>query len=175
MSTKFLTQFRDWAAEHAQDAINTSFRQLKAQRLRNYKAHLRSLPYFDLYQRYRGNPPLYPSQLQIIRSQILAANVTLRARVDEDWYRSCAKYPRVLDYYFSLVDVKIPNDRDPTMLNPRFDLPPRELLRLQERRQTSESRDRSANEGRRRQRRRPSRGRTPPAAPLPLGGRRGRI
>lgn len=174
MSTNFLMQCRDWAAEHAQDAINTSFRELKAQRLRNYKAHLRSLPYFDLYQRYRGSPPLYPSQLHIIRSQIQAANVTLRARVDEDWYRSCAKYPKVLDYYFSLIDVKIPNGRDPTMLNPRFDLPVRELLRLQERREESESRDRSANGGMRRDRRRPSRGRTPPAAPMRRGRRRGR-
>jgi hypothetical protein len=67
------------------------------------------------------------------------------------------RYPEVLDYYFSLIDINLPHDNDPGVQEPRFGVP----RRIKARRDSVGS----ANVYRRKGRR-SSRGRTPPAAPM---------
>lgn len=100
-------------------------------RIEAHQNYLQTLPYWTLYHRYNGAPPLLPAQLQLFHSQVNQANVTLQQGVDQDWRTSCMRYPEVLDYYFSLVEVSLPSDRDPSILDPRFgggrDLGPRRM------------------------------------------------
>lgn len=88
--------------------------------------------------------------------------------VDEDWRRSCLRYPEVLDYYFDLVQFQVPSDRDPAIIDPRFGATANERPRIREKRPSGDST--TTKEHRKKDRRR-SRGRTPPAIPhAPMPG-----
>lgn len=58
-----------------------------------------------------------------LQSQLAQTESLYRQGVDDDWRRSCAKYPEVLDYYFSLVEVSVPEDAEPRVREPRFGVP----------------------------------------------------
>ena len=51
-------------------------------------------------------------------SDVRAAHVELRRGINEDWKASVTRYPEVLDYFFSLVKVKLPNDNDARVRDP---------------------------------------------------------
>lgn len=122
---------------------------------------LQTIPCFTLYQKYRGNPPLQPAQLNLLHSQIGQAQAIFQAGLDEDWRRSCLRYPEVLDYYFSLVDISLPDRDDPRVLEPRFGAPTQGPRRIKARRGSVDSGMIYKKKGRR-----SSRGRTPPLAPM---------
>ena len=80
------------------------------------------------------------------------------------------RYPEVLDYYFSLVDMNAPADDDPSVLNPKFGTPVKEPAVLSQRRRSIETNGATT---RRKEKRHSSRGRTPPPpAPSPRPRRR---
>ena len=137
-----------------------TFQELKAARYEAHLAYLQTLPTFSLYQKYHGNPPIQPSQLAVLHSQINHATSIFKAGIDEDWRRSCLRYPEVLDYYFSLVEVDFPHEQDPAIREPRFGSALKEIRKLNKRRG-------SVDLGHRKKDRRRSRARTPPpAAPM---------
>lgn len=152
---------RDWVLDRARDQVIITFRQLKAARFEAHVAYLQTLPCYSLYQRYHGNPPLQPSQLQLLHSQIGQASAIFKAGVDEDWRRSCLRYPEVLDYYFNLVEITLPDDRDLAVREPRFGVPLKETRKINGRRGSAD-----LSNGHRKKERRRSRGRTPPAVPM---------
>lgn len=135
-------------------------------RVQAHNNYLQTLPYYTLYHRYNGHPPLQPAQLQLVHSQIQQANQILQQGVDQDWRTSCLQYPTVLDYYFNLAGIVLPDERDPAIQDPRFGPPPKSggQRRVKERR---DSVDVAAREHRKKDRRR-SRGRTPPPPPAPM-------
>jgi hypothetical protein len=126
--------------------------------------YLQTLPCYTLYHRYGGQPPIAPAQLQALHHQILTANAAFKAGVDEDWRRSCMEYPKVLDYYFQLVDVGFPGDGDDSVRDPVFS---GATPHAREQKRVKQRRDSMDTQHRKKERRR-SRGRTPP--PVPMAG-----
>ncbi|KXL44949.1 hypothetical protein M433DRAFT_71037 [Acidomyces richmondensis BFW] len=153
---------REWVLIHARNQIIQTFHQMRALRYQQHLAYLETLPCFTLYTRWHGNPPIHPSQLQHLNYQIQVANDNFKRGVDEDWRRSCLKYPEVLDYYFGLVEVDFPRETDSVITSPRFGAPLKETRRIRAR----GGGDGGSKELRKKERRR-SRGRTPPTAPMP--------
>jgi hypothetical protein len=144
-------------------------------RIEAHRNYLQTLPFYTLYHRYNGAPPLGAAQLQLIHSQISSANHTLQQGVDQDWRTSCMQYPQVLDYYFNLVSVRLPRDDDTVITDPRFGAPkdPPRRVKEKERRESLEYREPppppppTTKEQRKKERRRSRTGRTPPPAPMP--------
>ncbi|KAF2725930.1 hypothetical protein K431DRAFT_280663 [Polychaeton citri CBS 116435] len=169
---------RDWVLNHARNQVIQTFQRLKAQRVEQHNAYLQTLPCYSLYHQYNGHPPMHPFQLQALHNQISQANAIFKQGVDEDWRRSCMRYPDVLDYYFSMVTVNFPEDKDPAVRNPVFGQPLERTRKIKARRDEEvmgggdmEEVDRAIKkkEGRK------SRGRTPPpSAPMPAMWGRGR-
>ncbi|KAF2170021.1 hypothetical protein M409DRAFT_64404 [Zasmidium cellare ATCC 36951] len=166
-------RIRDWILNHARNQIITTFHALRSMRMEAHRNYLQTLPYYTLYHRYNGRPPLQPAQLQLIHSQIEQANTILQQGVDQDWRTSCLRYPEVLDYYFGLVEFGLPSDKAPAIREPRFGAPAKEGARkaVKERR---ESVDMGVKEqgrkARRRSRSRGGGGRTPPLPTVPMPG-----
>lgn len=144
-------------------------------RLEAHRNYLQTLPYYTLYHRYNGQPPLQPAQLQLIHSQIQQANTILQQGVDQDWRTSCLRYPEVLDYYFNLVEVTFPSDRAPAIQDPQFGVRKETAAGPRRVKDRRESMDMAPVPRERKKERRRSRGReTPPPVPMPDAYRRGR-
>ena len=150
----------EWVLNHARDQVLHTFQQLKQARYEAHVAYLQTLPCYTLYQKYRGNPPLQQSQLSMLQHQIGQAQSIFQSGVDEDWRRCCLRYPEVLDYFFNLVEIDFPDDRDSTVREPKFGSPLKQTRKLKARRGSIDS----GNGHRKRSRRRSSRGRTPPGS-----------
>ena len=161
-----LTTSREWVINHARNQIIHTFEQLKAARKQAHYAYLQTIPCFTLYQKYRGNPPLQPAQLHLLHSQIGQAQSIFQAGVDEDWRRSCLRYPEVLDYYFSLIDISMPRDDDSAVQEPRFGDQLNGPRRIKARRGSMSSGQMYKKKGRRNSMSSRGRPRTPPAAPM---------
>ena len=69
------------------------------------------------------------------------------------------RYPQVLDYYFSLVEISFPSSKDDSVRSPTFGIPGNEPKQVKARRDSVDP-----AKGKRRSRK-GSRGRTPPPAP----------
>ncbi|KAK3707126.1 hypothetical protein LTR37_012295 [Vermiconidia calcicola] len=163
-----MQQIRDWVLNHARDQVLNTFQQLRAARYEAHLAYLQTLPCYTLFQRYSNNPPIPQPQLQNLYHQISQAQAVFQAGIDEDWRRSCLRYPDVLDYYFSLVDFTLPDSRDLAVREPRFGAPLKEARKIKARRDSVDLGSGQGKKGKRRS----SRGRTPPAAPMPGSYRR---
>jgi len=131
-------------------------------RYQQHVAYLQTLPCFTLYTRWHGNPPIHQSQLQQLNYQIQVANESFKRGVDEDWRRSCLRYPDVLDYYFSLVELDFPHETDSVVKNPIFGAPLKDTRRIRARGGGG-----GGSKEHRKKHRRRSRERTPPTAPMP--------
>lgn len=59
-----------------------------------------------------GNPPIDPTHIRILQSQITEAEVVYRRKIDTAWRAAILKYPEFLDYYYSLVEVWKPSEDD---------------------------------------------------------------
>ncbi len=57
-----------------------------------------------------------------LQSQIQEAHAELKRGIDADWRASVLRYPEILDYFYSLIDIRLPNDRSPKVLEPPFAL-----------------------------------------------------
>lgn len=170
---RILISSRDWVLNHARNQIIHTFQQLKAARYQAHVAYLQTIPCYTLYQTYNGRPPLLPAQIAVLHGQINQANHIFKQGIDDDWRRSCLQYPEVLDYFFSLVELSLPDERDVAVMQPRFGgTAVKEPKRVTQRRSsTDESSVKTKKKDREKDRRRDS-GRTPPPAPMAGGYRR---
>ena len=57
-----------------------------------------------------------------LQSQIAEAHAELKRGIDADWRASVLRYPEILDYFYSLIDLRLPNDRSPKVTEPPFAL-----------------------------------------------------
>lgn len=55
-----------------------------------------------------------------LQAQIGEANAEVKRGIDADWRASVLRYPEVLDYFYSLVELKLPSDRSPRVVEPPF-------------------------------------------------------
>ncbi|KAK5125942.1 hypothetical protein LTR85_011297 [Meristemomyces frigidus] len=160
-----MQEIRDWVLNHARNQVMVTFHQLRQLRYQAHVGYLQSLPCFTLYYRYNGQPPIQPAQLHLLHTQISQANAIFKQGVDEDWRRSCLRYPDVLDYYFNLVGFVLPEEQDSAVSNPVFGASAKERPRVKAKKESVDAG--SAKELRKKEHRR-SRGRTPPPhAPMP--------
>ncbi len=60
----------------------------------------------------------YYYRVQPHAGEIQAAQMAFKRGIDEDWQSSVQRYPEVLEYYYSLVDLVLPADNDPVVRDP---------------------------------------------------------
>jgi hypothetical protein len=111
---------RHWVLSHAREWIIHTFNQMVEIRKQQYEAHLGTIPYYELYKIYAGRPPIPPPQLHELRMQMSAAQGAYQRGIDEDWKNSLQRYPEVLDYYFNLVEFKLPGEKSVAVQEPVF-------------------------------------------------------
>ncbi|KAI8633396.1 hypothetical protein F5Y19DRAFT_471668 [Xylariaceae sp. FL1651] len=99
---------RTWVRAHAQDYILEYFRLLTERRKAAHAQHLERLT-SHAYHYYHAPP--HPNE-------IAAAQATLKRGIDEDWQSSVQRYPEVLEYFFSLVEMTLPSDDEPAVKDP---------------------------------------------------------
>lgn len=58
--------------------------------------------------------------IQQLQSQIAEAHAEFKRGIDLDWRASVLRYPEVLDYFYSLVKLKLPSEGDPSVVEPPF-------------------------------------------------------
>lgn len=115
-----LTVCRDWVINHARQHILKAFEALSSIRKQAHSAYLASLPNYDIYMRYSGRPPLPPMYVATLQAQIAEAHSELKRGIDADWRASVLRYPIVLDYFYSLIELRLPNDRSQEVVQPPF-------------------------------------------------------
>lgn len=99
---------RAWVRQRAQDHVLDYFRELSERRKNDHSSKLDHLTAQAFYQ-YHAAP--HPRDLRDLE-------VALKRGIDLDWQASLQRYPEVLDYYFSLVQLRLPRDSDPALLGP---------------------------------------------------------
>lgn len=114
---------RQWVREHTQLHILTTSRRLSRRRPRPIVVILSRLPFFGLFAQCDGCPPLPRHGLVQLRADIADAETNFQRNVDADWRASCVKYPEVLDFFWSLVEIKVPSDYCSPVLRPHFEGP----------------------------------------------------
>lgn len=104
----------------ARRRVQAAFLRLISIRQDAATAYLNSLPYYDIYMRYSGAPPLHPMYIRQLQSQITEAHAEFKRGVDLDWRASVLHYPEVLDHFYGLVEVMVPGEehRDAAELPP---------------------------------------------------------
>jgi hypothetical protein len=120
MVPPLLTIIRDWVINHARGHILKAFESLTSVRKQAHSAYLASLPNYDIYMRYSGRPPISPIYIASLQSQIAEAHAELKRGIDADWRASVLRYPVVLDYFYSLIELRLPNDRSQEVIQPPF-------------------------------------------------------
>ncbi|THZ10100.1 hypothetical protein D6C95_00796 [Aureobasidium pullulans] len=109
-----------WALGHAREWIMFTYNQMVDMRKQQYEAHLATVPYYELYKIYSGRPPISQPQMHELRMQMSAAQGAYQRGIDEDWKNSLQRYPEVLDYYFNLVEFKLPGEKSIAVQEPVF-------------------------------------------------------
>lgn len=69
---------------------------------------------------YSGRPPIHPAYIAQLQGQIAEAHAELKRGIDADWRASVLRYPEVLDYFYGLVELSIPSERSPRVVEPPF-------------------------------------------------------
>ncbi len=93
---------------HAQDYILEYFRLLTERRKQSHTQHLDRIT-AHAYHYYHAPP--HPNE-------IAAAQAALKRGIDEDWLGSVQRYPEVLEYFYSLVELTLPAEDEPTVRHP---------------------------------------------------------
>lgn len=55
-----------------------------------------------------------------LQTQIAEAHAELKRGIDADWRASVLRYPEVLDYFYSLVELRLPDDHSREVVEPPF-------------------------------------------------------
>ncbi|KAF2628783.1 hypothetical protein BU25DRAFT_409818 [Macroventuria anomochaeta] len=112
--------YSDWVITHARHHIQLAFQRLTTIRQHAQTAYLNSLPHYDVYMRFSGAPPIHPMYIQQLQSQIAEAHAEFKRGIDLDWRASVLRYPEVLDYFYSLVELKLPAKDHRSVIEPPF-------------------------------------------------------
>ncbi|KAK5998624.1 hypothetical protein PT974_01005 [Cladobotryum mycophilum] len=108
MMRSIYNDIRTWVRAHAQDYILEYFRLLAERRKTAHSAHL---DHITAHAFYHYNAPPHPNQ-------IAEAQATLKRGIDEDWQASVQRYPEVLEYFYSLVELSLPADDEAAVKDP---------------------------------------------------------
>ncbi|KAH8912829.1 hypothetical protein BR93DRAFT_984130 [Coniochaeta sp. PMI_546] len=108
MMQSIYNDIRSWVRAHAQDYILEYFRLLTERRKAAHAAHLDRINRHAFH--YYHAPP-HPNE-------IVAAQAQLKRGIDEDWQASVQRYPEVLEYFYSLVELTLPDDNEPAVKDP---------------------------------------------------------
>jgi hypothetical protein len=73
--------------------------------------------------KYSGRPTIPQPYISLLQNQITEARMELKRGIDADWRAYVLRYPEVLDYFYSLVQLRIPDPEDPRVVNPAFATP----------------------------------------------------
>ncbi|KAF9741408.1 hypothetical protein PMIN03_006909 [Paraphaeosphaeria minitans] len=115
-----LTEIRDWVISHARQHILNQFERLTSTRKAQHSAYLATLPNYTVYMQYSGHPPIHPIYVENLQRQIAEAHAELKRGIDADWRASVLRYPDVLDYFYALVQLRLPDERSPQVVEPPF-------------------------------------------------------
>jgi hypothetical protein len=115
---------RNWAIDNTRTHIVKIFYRLTATRKKAHSIYLASLPHYDIYMRYSGQPPIRQEYISALQLQIQEAHAEFKRGIDADWRAAILRYPEGLDYYFSLTKVHIPADSDKRILSLQLDHKP---------------------------------------------------
>jgi hypothetical protein len=105
---------------HSRQHILNQFERLGSTRKAAHSAYLASLPNYSIYMQYSGHPPIHPMYIDNLQRQIAEAHAELKRGIDADWRASVLRYPEVLDYFYSLVELKLPSERSSRVVEPPF-------------------------------------------------------
>ncbi|KAK3324206.1 hypothetical protein B0T19DRAFT_402455 [Cercophora scortea] len=108
MMQSIYNDIRSWVRAHAQDYILEYFRLLTERRKTAHAAHLEHIT-AHAYRYYHAPP--HPNEIS-------AAQAQLKRGIDEDWQASVQRYPEVLEYFYSLVELTLPDDNEPAVKDP---------------------------------------------------------
>ncbi|KAK8042746.1 hypothetical protein PG994_013229 [Apiospora phragmitis] len=108
MMQSIYNDIRTWVRGHAQDYILEYFRLLTERRKQAHSSHLERLT-AHAYHYYHAPP--HPTE-------IAQAQATLKRGIDEDWQSSVQRYPEVLEYFYSLVELTLPQDDEGAVKDP---------------------------------------------------------
>ncbi|KAB5576498.1 hypothetical protein GE09DRAFT_1170110 [Coniochaeta sp. 2T2.1] len=108
MMQSIYNDIKSWVRAHAQDYILEYFRLLTDRRKAAHAAHLDRINRHAFH--YYHAPP-HPQE-------IVAAQAQLKRGIDEDWQASVQRYPEVLEYFYSLVELTLPDDNEPAVKDP---------------------------------------------------------
>ena len=115
-----LTVDRDWVISHARQHILCQFERFTSTRKAQHSSYLAALPNYSVYMQYSGHPPIHPMYVETLQRQIAEAHAELKRGIDADWRASVLRYPDVLDYFYGLVQLSIPSDTHPMVVQPPF-------------------------------------------------------
>lgn len=115
-----LTVHSDWVISHARQHILNQFERLTSTRKAQHSAYLGTLPNYSVYMQYSGHPPIHPAYIENLQRQIAEAHAELKRGIDADWRASVLRYPDVLDYFYGLVQLRIPDETHPRVVEPPF-------------------------------------------------------
>lgn len=113
-----LTHDRDWVISHARQHVLKCFERLTTYRKRAHASYLASLPNYSIYMQHSGHPPIESSLITILQAKIAEAHAELKRGIDADWRASVLRYPAHLDYFYSIIEIRIPSERDLQLSNP---------------------------------------------------------
>ncbi|KAF9881852.1 hypothetical protein CkaCkLH20_00998 [Colletotrichum karsti] len=108
MMQSIYNDIRTWVRAHAQDYILEYFRLLTERRK---AAHTANLDRITAHAYHYYHAPPHPNE-------IAQAQASLKRGIDEDWQSSVQRYPEVLEYFFSLVELTLPPDNDAAVKDP---------------------------------------------------------
>jgi len=99
---------RSWVRGHAQDYILSYYEVLTNRRKQAHDQHINALTahYARVYH-------THPHPVELAR-----ANSELKRGIDEDWRASVQRYPEVLEYFYSLVEMSLPSEDDIAVRDP---------------------------------------------------------
>jgi hypothetical protein len=106
---------REWVTNAAINAITSMYNKKKELRKAQHIEYLHSLPYWPIYEQYRGRPPLHPHLIAQLQQQIAEATVDFKRGIDNDWKSCVVRYPDVLNHFYGQVNVQMPRQAEPLM------------------------------------------------------------
>lgn len=103
----------EWVTHNAINTITTIYNKKKEMRKAQYFDYVHSLPYFQMYEQYRGRPPLPPHHLLHLQAQIHDADIDLKRGIDADWKSCVVRYPEVLNHFYNQITANPPRQAEP--------------------------------------------------------------
>jgi hypothetical protein len=97
-----------WVRGHAQDYILSYYEVLTTRRKQAHDQHVNALT-AHCARVFHTHP--HPAELA-------RANSELKRGIDEDWRASVQRYPEVLEYFYSLVEMSLPSEDDVAVRDP---------------------------------------------------------